>query len=245
MKELKWLIFDVDGVLIDVSKSYDLATKLTVEYFLKKLNKDVEINLNIIRKLRQKGAFGDDFKVSEALIIGALTEDIQQFVEDFPSGKGIEWVRSRFGIAVNPKSIEKVFNTFYLGEYYKDRIFEFDGLWKKEKSIVKRELLEKANERFKLGVVTGRSSLELELAEKILGFHFENAVTRELYVKPDPKALWHLTKGEEGIYIGDTINDSLLVENYKKAYGKDFGFLMVGRDVKDVNEAIEKLLDIF
>lgn len=245
MKELKWLIFDVDGVLIDVSESYDLATKLTVEYFLKKLGKNVEINLNIIRKLRQKGAFGDDFKVSEALIIGALTEDIQQFVEDFPSGEGIEWARSRFGIVIDPKSIERIFNTFYLGEYYKDRIFEFDGLWKKEKPIVKRELLEKANERFKLGVVTGRNKLELKLAEELIGFHFESAVTRELYVKPDPKALWHMVRGENGIYIGDTVNDGLLVENYKKAYGKEFGFVMIGRDAKDVNEAIEKLLDTF
>ncbi|WP_457754700.1 HAD family hydrolase [Thermococcus sp.] len=245
MKELKWLIFDVDGVLINVSESYDLATKLTVEYFLKKLGKSIEVELDLIRALRRKGAFGDDFKVSEALIIGALTGDLRDFVQNFPAGEGIGWVRKQFGIVIDPRTIEKVFNTFYLGEYYKDRLFEFDGLWKKEKLIVKRELLEKANERFKLGVVTGRSALELELAEKILGFHFENAVTRELYVKPDPKALWHLTKGEEGIYIGDTINDGLLVENYKKAYGKDFGFLMVGRDIKDVNEAIEKLLDIF
>ncbi|NJE08652.1 hydrolase [Thermococcus sp. M39] len=245
MKELKWLIFDIDGVLIDVSESYDLATKLTVEYFLKKLGKSIEVELDLIRDLRRKGAFGDDFKVSEALIIGALTGDLRNFVQDFPAGEGIGWVRKQFGIVIDPKSIERIFNTFYLGEYYKERAFDFEGLWKKEKPIVKRELLEKANERFKLGVVTGRSALELELAEKILGFHFENAVTRELYVKPDPKALWHLTKGEEGIYIGDTINDGLLVENYKKAYGKDFGFLMVGGDVKDVNEAIEKLLDAF
>ena len=238
-----WLIFDVDGVLIDVSESYDLATKLTVEYFLKKLNKDIEMNPDIIRKLRQKGAFGDDFKVSEALIIGTLTGDLVKFVEDFPNGEGIKWVRTKFGMIIEPRSIERIFNTFYLGEYYKDKAFEFDGLWKKERPIVKKELLEKANERFKLGVITGRSALELELAERILGFHFENAVTRELYLKPDPKALWYLTEGEYGTYIGDTINDELLVKNYKKAYGKDFGFLMVGRDVKDVNEAIEKLLD--
>lgn len=240
-----WVIFDVDGVLIDVSESYDLATKLTVEYFLKKLGKSIEVELDLIRALRRKGAFGDDFKVSEALIIGALTGNLRGFVQEFPAGEGIGWVREQFGIVIDPKSIERIFNTFYLGEYYKEKAFDFDGLWKKEKPIVKRELLEKASERFKLGVVTGRSALELELAEKILGFHFENTVTRELYVKPDPKALWHLTKGGEGIYIGDTINDGLLVENYKKAYGKDFGFLMVGRGVRDVNEAIEKLLDTF
>ncbi len=242
MTELKWLIFDVDGVLIDVSESYDLATKLTVEYFLKKLGKSIEVELDLIRALRRKGAFGDDFKVSEALIIGALTGDLRSFVQDFPAGEGISWVREQFGVVIDSKTIERIFNTFYLGEHYKERAFDFEGLWKKEKPIVKKELLEKANERFKLGVVTGRSVLELELAEKILGFHFKNAVTRELYVKPDPKALWHLTKGEEGIYIGDTINDELLVKNYKKAYGKDFSFLMVGRDIKDVNEFLQSLL---
>lgn len=239
---MKWIVFDVDGVLIDVSESYDLATKMTVEYFLRKLGKNVEVELNLIRGLRRKGAFGDDFKVSEALIVGALTGDLRGFVQNFPAGEGINWVRKRFGMVIESKSIERVFNTFYLGEHYGERVFDFAGFWKREKPIVRRELLEKADKRFRLGVITGRSALELKLAEKLIGFHFENAVTRELYVKPDPRALWHLTKGEEGVYIGDTINDGLLVENYKKAYGKDFGFLMAGEDVRDVNEAVKKLL---
>jgi len=239
-----WLIFDIDGVLIDVGESYDLATKLTAEHFLRLFGKNIEIELELIRNLRKKGAFGDDFKVSEALIIGALTGDLRKFVQDFPAGTGIEWVRETFGIMIDPKSIERVFNTFYLGEMYENRVFEFEGLWKKEKPIVRKELLEKASERFKIGVVTGRSALELRLAETILDFRFENAVTRELYTKPDPRSLWHLTKGEEGIYIGDTVNDGLLVENYKKTYGKNFSFLMVGQDVRDINEAIERLLDI-
>ncbi|USG99134.1 hydrolase [Thermococcus argininiproducens] len=242
MKELKWLIFDVDGVLIDVSESYDLATKFTVEYFLKELGREKEIDVEIIRKLRRKGAFGDDFKVSEALIGFALNGNVEEFVECFPEGEGIKWVRKRFGTIVEPDEIERIFNTFYLGEYYKERAFDFDGLWKKEKPIVKRELLERASEKFKLAVITGRNRLELKLAEELIGFHFESAVTRELYIKPDPKALWHLVRGENGVYIGDTINDSLLVENYKKEYGENFEFMMIGRDVKDVNKAIEELL---
>jgi len=240
-----WVIFDVDGVLIDVRESYDLATKMTVEYFLKELGKDYEISLDLIRKLRRKGAFGDDFKVSEALILFAMAGDVEGLIEEFPEGEGIGWVRARFGRVINTRSIERIFNTFYLGECYKERAFDFDGLWKREKPMVRRELLERAGKRFKLGVITGRSAQELELAERILGFHFENTVTRELYVKPNPRAIWHLTKGEYGIYMGDTTNDELLVENYRKQYGRDFSFLMVGRDVKDVNEAIEKLLDAF
>jgi len=243
MKKLKWLIFDIDGVLINVTESYDLATKLTVEYFLKKLGKNIEVDLELIRALRKKGAFGDDFKVSEALMSGALNGKLSDFVESFPEGEGIKWVREKFGIIVKSEEIERVFNTFYLGEYYKERPFDFDGLWKKEKPIVKKKLLERASEKFKLGVITGRNRLELKLAEELIGFHFESAVTRELYIKPDPKALWHLVRGENGAYIGDTVNDGLLVENYKKEYGKDFEFMMIGRDAKDVNNAIEGLLE--
>ncbi len=244
MKGLKWIVFDVDGVLIDVSESYDIATELTVKYFLQMFDLKVEVEPELIRKLRQKGAFGDDFKLSEALIIGALSGDLKTFVEEFPEGEGIGWVREKFGIIIDMDAIKRLFNTFYLGEYYEGRAFDFNGLWKKEKPIVKRELLGRAVERFKLGVITGRSMLELKLAEKLIGFHFENAVTRELYVKPDPQAIWYLTRGEYGIYIGDTINDELLVENYKRRYGKEFEFLMVGRDAKDVNEAIEELLNL-
>ncbi|NJE00206.1 hydrolase [Thermococcus sp. LS1] len=239
---MKWIIFDVDGVLIDVRESYDLATKLTVEYFLGLFEIKKRIKLDWIRKLRRKGAFGDDFKVSEALILFAIAGDVEGLIEEFPEGEGINWVRERFGIGLFNGSIERVFNTFYLGEHYPGRLFDFDGLWKREKPIVRAELLEMAKKRFKLGVITGRSALELELAEKLIGFHFEKAVTRELYVKPDPRAIWHLTRGEGGVYIGDTVNDELLVRNYREKYGADFKAIIVGRDVEDVNEAMETLL---
>ncbi|NJE41900.1 HAD family hydrolase [Thermococcus sp. GR6] len=239
---MKWIIFDVDGVLIDVRESYDLATKLTVEYFLGLFGIKKRIKLDWIRKLRRKGAFGDDFKVSEALILFAIAGDVEGLIEEFPEGEGINWVRERFGIGLFNGSIEQVFNTFYLGEHYPGRLFDFDGLWKREKPIVRTELLEMAKKRFKLGVITGRSALELELAEKLIDFHFEKAVTRELYVKPDPRAIWHLTRGEDGVYIGDTVNDELLVENYRKEYGRDFDFVLIGRDIENVNELLENLL---
>ncbi|NJE04766.1 hydrolase [Thermococcus sp. M36] len=237
-----WIVFDVDGVLIDVSDSYDVAVKLTVEYFLGLFGVEREIRPEWVRELRRKGSFGDDFKVSEALILFALSGKAEELIEEFPEGGTIEWVREKFGFQVFGGSIERVFNTFYLGGEYPERLFDFPGLWRRERPIVRRELLERASGRFKLGVVTGRSDLEMELAERIIGFKFENAVTRELYMKPDPRALWELVRGEPGVYIGDTINDGLFVENYRKRYGKEFDFVMVGRDVKDVNQFLEELL---
>ena len=238
-----WIVFDVDGVLIDVSESYDTATKLTAEYFLRLFGVEREIKPEWVGKLRRKGSFGDDFKVSEALILFALSGRTEELIAEFPEGGTIEWVREKFGFQVFGGSIERVFNTFYLGEEYPERLFDFPGLWRKERPIVRRELLKRASERFKVGVITGRSALEMKLAERVIGFKFENAVTRELYLKPDPRALWELVKGEPGVYIGDTINDSIFIENYRRRYGKEFDFVMVGRDVRDVNEFLEELLE--
>ncbi|WP_297516333.1 hydrolase [Thermococcus sp.] len=237
-----WVVFDVDGTLIDVGESYDLAVKLTVEYFLRAFGVERKVELEWIRKLRSKGSFGDDFKVSEALILFSLAGDVETLVEEFPAGEGIEWVRERFGVGMHRGSIERVFNTFYLGEAYPGRLFDFPGLWRREKPLIEAELLRKLSEEFKVGVVTGRSELELRLAEKILGFRFERAVTRELGLKPNPDLLWELVNGERGVYVGDTLNDELFVENYRRKYG-DFDFVMVGRDVEDVSEFVENLLE--
>lgn len=38
------------------------------------------------------------------------------------------------------------------------------------------------------------------------------------------------------------VGDELFIENYRKKYG-DFGFLMVGRDVENVNEVIKMFLE--
>ncbi len=236
------MVFDVDGTLLDVSESYDMAVKLTVEYFLRAFGMEREVKLEWIRKLRSKGAFGDDFKVSGALILFSLAGDAETLVDEFPRGEGIEWVRERFGFEVHGGSIERVFNTFYLGNIYPGKLFDSPGLWRREKPLINAELLEELSKSFKVGVLTGRSELELKLAEEILGFRFENAVTRELGLKPNPELLWGLVKGEYGVYVGDTANDELLVENYRRKYG-DFGFVMVGRNVENVSEFVESLLE--
>ncbi len=227
---MMWLVFDVDGVLIDVSESYDLATKLTAEHFLRRRGIHVEIDLELIRELRRKGSFGDDFKVSEALVAGAVSGDLEKFVENFPPGEGIGWVRERFGAHVDPREVEEYFNSLYLGE-----------LWRRERPLVDVNLLRRAMDRFKVGVITGRSREEVRLAEVILGIRFERFVCREMARKPDPKALEILLGDDQdiGFYVGDTVNDELLVLNYVRRTRRPFGFLMVGRDVEDVNEVLE------
>ena len=57
------LIFDIDGVLVDVSKSYRAAIKQTVEHFTGK-----EITLEEIQALKNKGGYNNDWDAAEELI---------------------------------------------------------------------------------------------------------------------------------------------------------------------------------
>src|SRR3989338_2424146 len=54
------LIFDIDGVLVDVSKSYRAAIKQTVEHFTGK-----EITLEEIQALKNKGGYNNDWDAAE------------------------------------------------------------------------------------------------------------------------------------------------------------------------------------
>ena len=60
---MKALIFDMDGVLVDVSNSYRLAIKETVKFFT-----GTEIQDSEIQELKNKGGFNNDWNLTAALI---------------------------------------------------------------------------------------------------------------------------------------------------------------------------------
>ena len=57
------LIFDIDGVLVDVSESYRAAIKKTAEYFTKK-----KISFEEIQNYKNKGGCNNDWYLTEAII---------------------------------------------------------------------------------------------------------------------------------------------------------------------------------
>jgi HAD superfamily phosphatase len=59
----KTIIFDIDGVLIDVSKSYRLAIKKTVEFFLNK-----KINKKEVEEIKLKPGFNDDYDAVNGIL---------------------------------------------------------------------------------------------------------------------------------------------------------------------------------
>ncbi|WP_100183178.1 HAD family hydrolase [Candidatus Nitrosotenuis aquarius] len=68
------IIFDCDGVLVDVSKSYDLAIKQTTAFVLDKFAgiKSIPISSEIISGFKASGGFNDEVDVTYALILSLV-----------------------------------------------------------------------------------------------------------------------------------------------------------------------------
>ncbi len=63
MREKQTLLFDMDGVLVDVSNSYRLAIKKTAEDFT-----DTAVSLEEIQSYKEKTGFNNDWDLTEAII---------------------------------------------------------------------------------------------------------------------------------------------------------------------------------
>src|SRR2546426_9959130 len=69
-------LFDIDGVIVDIRKSYDFAIKKTVDFIIKQITKTSSLNglvtQEMILKFRRTGGFNNDVDTSYAIILAAL-----------------------------------------------------------------------------------------------------------------------------------------------------------------------------
>lgn len=75
IKQLDSIVFDCDGVLIDVSNSYDLAIKKTVDFIIKEMaqvNESELITTSMIEGFKTSGGFNDEIDVTYALILSVV-----------------------------------------------------------------------------------------------------------------------------------------------------------------------------
>ncbi len=239
---MKWLIFDVDGVLIDVSESFDIAVKKTVEKVLESIDKTSELDLNNIRNLREKGIFSDDFELSKAFILGKIKyRSFENFVDEFPERGSVDRIEDSVDIEIKDSEVKNIFNSYYLGDEYENSLFDSEPAYKREKRIVELNLIKKAGKRFKIGIITGRDRKEMELAEDIIGYKFDNVITRDEFEKPDPNCLKALLGSDEGIYIGDTETDRKMVERYNELHNDRVEFYKVTKE-RNVVEVLKEIM---
>ncbi len=84
------IIFDCDGVLIDITKSYDLAIDKTVQYILEnffQIKDNIRIDSKIIDGFKSSGGFNDEVDLTYAAILSLaaakkLDKDQHEFIFD-------------------------------------------------------------------------------------------------------------------------------------------------------------------
>ena len=199
-------LFDIDGVIRDVTASYRLAIQKTVHHFT-----SFTPSIEEIDDLKKEGYWNNDWDTSLELIKRQQINDL--------SSKNIP----------KKEDLISIFNEFYFGGDPDGNPKQWKGFIKNEPLLVKKELFKQLTlEGYKWGFVSGAEyASAMYILQKRLGlFNPPLIAMGDAPEKPNPQGLIqlatdlaHRTLGEGTpliTYIGDTVADVLTIENAKK-----------------------------
>ncbi len=139
LNEIDAIIFDCDGVLIDVTKSYDQAIIKTTQYVLEnfaKINDSIDVDFKIIDGFKSTGGFNDEVDLTYAAIISLvaakkLEKDQTNFIFDViknADSSGIFSVEKYLKNQVDISDIKKQLS--YPGMHHDNPLYQiFDQLF--------------------------------------------------------------------------------------------------------------------
>ncbi len=202
-----FLLFDIDGVIRDVTNSYRLAIQETVNHFV-----EWRPNMEVIDTLKAEGCWNNDWEASQEIIkrrYKALKASKKE-----PSFE----------------EIVKIFNGFYFGGEENGDSRNWTGFIKNEVLLVKKDFFEELTTKdFAWGFVSGAEVASVKFVlENRLGLKAPNALAMgQSPEKPDPTGLLEISAKLAGTnlgngvapigYLGDTVADVITVKNAEKA----------------------------
>ncbi len=200
------LLFDIDGVIRDVSNSYRLAIKKTVHKFC-----DWEPSLNDIDNLKQEGCWNNDWEATLELIKRYCSKN--QTERDIPS---LERVIKRF-------------NDYYFGGRPTKESIRWTGFINNEPLLVDKSIFKELSDRMiAWGFVSGAEppSAKYVLEERLGLISPPLIAMGDAPDKPDPTGLLKLVEriskdmsvpeSAPIAYIGDTVADVITVMRAKE-----------------------------
>lgn len=204
------VLFDIDGVIRDVSRSYRLAIQETVEKFCdwRPTNKDID-------SLKAEGLWNNDWDASHELI----TRQIEN---------------KRLNTKIPSKEIIiESFSNFYFGNNPSEEAKNWNGFIKNEELLVNKDFFMKlSNQNYGWGFVSGA---ELPSAKYVLevriGLQKPPLVAMgDAPDKPDPTGLIELSRrllsqplGQNSppiTYLGDTVTDVETIQRARRLIPK-------------------------
>ncbi len=188
------LVFDMDGVLVDVTGSYRAAIVETVRHFTGEV-----IPQSLIQDYKNRGGWNNDWSLSQRLIADMSGRDLLY-------GTVVEAFQGYFfGVDLAAK----------LNVPISGGPFPAEGLVLKEQWIPKEGLMESLASRFSLSIFTGRSLAEAEftLTRFVPRIRWSCIAADDNveHSKPAPDGLLDIAAkfpGTDLLYFGDTVDDA-------------------------------------
>lgn len=182
---MKLLIFDIDGVLMDVSNSYNLAIKKTVEFFLGKV-----IRMDIVNEFKNKPGLNNDWDCTEAIL-------------------------NQFDIFIRKKVIIKKFQEYYVGKEFMGLIRNEKLLLNEKniKALSKKNDLAIFTGRPKEEAIFILEKFKIKENFKVI-IAMEDVENQKPNPEGLNKIINRFKQNKENtIYIGDSIDDSMAAES--------------------------------
>ncbi len=276
--ECEAIIFDIDGVLVDVRRSYNEAIIKTVQLILKD-SYDIKISNEfpfekLISKLRNTGGFNNDIDTAYAIILIILhcilinKMNIEKTLVTFDKvvkkldDKGKDSVEKELEsmgdirTIINELSypghaaakndddgndenvISTLFNEIFYGPVLFKKRFDRESRYYFEKPlisndilIIKEETIKKLSQRFNgnLGLISGRSKVASYFTlGNFMKYFKDNACIfledeKREFSKPNAYSLHRVLDNlglKSALYVGDSIADLLMVENFNGQVNK-------------------------
>ena len=190
---IRLLLFDMDGVLVDVSRSYRQAVTRTVDRYVSHVARKPElagrVTPAVIQGWKATGGWNNDWDLSAGLAGALLTgaPDLGAAGSAPPSAAARAAVRYH-GDLSDPHDIKRIFQEIYLGgpafqvaHGLRPAHHEEAGLCELEEAILSPGACPGLAERWALGIATGRPQDEASEALRRLGTaeHFQAVVTHD------------------------------------------------------------------
>ena len=233
------VVLDVDGVLVDVADSYRRAIVETVDRVHGRT-----IPRETVQAFKDAGGFNTDWELTDAVALYVLAFreglrwDVERFTDEIHQrGGGLEAAQEIVAEMPNvPQArvrdkwdrdrLREVFQALYLGtELYReleggDPPIDAPGYIHDEPVIVESDTLEWLEDRFDVGVVTGRPAAEAAIALDRAGLDLPgtHVFTMDDWEegKPHPAALVTLAErfdADRIAFVGDTLDDVKTARN--------------------------------
>ena len=230
MKIKGYILFDIDGVIRDVTNSYRLAIQRTVKNYI-----GWTPSMEVIDNLKSEGSWNNDWDVSLEII-----KRRQQKLEN------------KF-LLPSRKDIIKTFGDFYFGGNLEDDYRNWNGFIKNEKLLVNKEFFKVISSfNIKWGFVSGAEKPSAKyLLEDRLGLNNPPLIVMgDAPEKPNPIGFLNLVGilaecpidfiDKPIAYVGDTVADVLTIKNARKRFPKQqfYSFAVAPPHLHRVNKKI-------